>query len=208
MKILLIGSTGFVGSALLKEALHKGHEVTAVVRREGALQETAGLSVVPATITSSEQVADLARGHDVVIASVSARKPGDTPIPEVIQTVAAGAQQAGVKLFVVGGAGSLEVAPGVKLMDIPQFPAEYKHEAQQQGEALELLKSTDHNWTYLSPAAIIAPGERTTQYRLGTDQLLSDAAGNSNISVEDYAHAVISELEDPKHERQRFTIAY
>ena len=122
----------------------------------------------------------------------------------------AAVKQSGVKRYlVVGGAGSLEVAPGVKLFDTPEFPAIYLDEARKGGAYLELLKAeTGLDWTFLSPSALIQPGERTGKFRLGIDQLLVDAAGNSAISAEDFSVAMVDELEKPAHSRRRFTVGY
>ncbi|ACO48065.1 NAD(P)-dependent oxidoreductase [Deinococcus deserti] len=209
MNILLIGATGFLGTRILHEALNRGHTVTALVRREHALTPAPNLHIEVADASLPSDVARLATGTDAIIASVSARKPGDTPIPTTIQAIADGARQAGTpRLFVVGGAGSLEVAPGVALMDAPGFPDAYRTEAEQHGQALAFLRGSDLNWTYLSPAAEIAPGERTGTFRLGGNQFFTDAEGRSFITAEDYAVAVLNELEHPQHERQRFSIAY
>ena len=209
MKILIIGANGTLGSRTLREAVSRGHDVTAVVRREGALSPAAHVQVVQADARDADEVARFAAGHDAVVSAVSARREGDAPIPEVVQAVDDGLRKAGVpRLFVLGGAGSLEVAPGVQLVDTPEFPEAYKAEALQQREALNVIRASDVNWTYLSPAAEISPGERTGRYRTGGDQLLTDAEGRSFISAEDYAVAVLDELERAEHERQRFTVAY
>jgi uncharacterized protein len=144
----------------------------------------------------------LLKGHDAVISAVhfSASDPR-----QLIEAV----KESGVKrYFVVGGAGSLEVAPGVKLIETPQFPPEYKAEASKGGDFLDLLRNEKAlDWTFLSPSAVIAPGERTGQFRLGKDQLLTNDKG-SHISWEDYAIAAVDELERPAHIRQRFTVGY
>jgi putative NADH-flavin reductase len=152
-------------------------------------------------------------GHDAVI---SAYSPG-RDVPDIYQQhvsgyrkIIDGVKEAGVKrLLVVGGAGSLEVAPGVQLVDTPQFPEQWKAGALAAREVLYLLRDeSELEWTFLSPSNMIAPGERTGRFRLGTDQLLTDANGQSWISLEDYAVAMLNELEDPKHIRQRFTVGY
>lgn len=127
-----------------------------------------------------------------------------------MQSIVSAAKKAGVpRLLVVGGAGSLEVAPGVQLVDTPQFPAQWKGTAEGAREALNLLRrEKELNWTMLSPAAMIAPGERTGKYRVGKDQLLVNGSGESRIFLEDYAVAMIDELENPAHPRSRFTVAY
>ena len=144
----------------------------------------------------------LLKGHDAVISAVHFTVSDPKLLIEAVK-------EAGVKRhFVVGGAGSLEVAPGVKLIDTPQFPAAHKAEAAKGGEFLELLrKEKDLDWTFLSPPAVIAPGERTGKFRLGKDQLLTHDKG-SNISWEDYAIAAVDELEKPAHIRERFTVGY
>ena len=140
--------------------------------------------------------------------TVSSRKEGDAPIHQVVRAVVEGTRGAGPRVFVVGGAGSLEISPGVQLLDTLQFPEEYKAEALQAREALEILRASDVNWTYLSPAAEISPGERTGRYRAGGDRLLTDEEGNSRICMEDFAVAVIDEIEEPKYRGRRFTVAY
>jgi hypothetical protein len=132
-------------------------------------------------------------------------------VPAAVRALLAGLAQDGVKRLVsVGGGSSLEVAPSVRLFDTPQFPAEWKAEASAQIEALELFRAStgDVEWSYLSPPAHIEPGQRTGRYRTGGDQLLTDEKGESRISVEDYAVALVDELERPAHIRQRFTVAY
>jgi putative NADH-flavin reductase len=142
-------------------------------------------------------------GHDAAISSVHY-------LASNADTLIGAAKDSGVpRYLVVGGAGSLEVAPGVKLVDTPQFPAIYLGEARAGGAFLDKLKAEPAlNWTFLSPSALIQPGERTGTFRLGTDQLLVDAAGNSAISAEDYAVALVDELEAARHLRQRFTVGY
>lgn len=209
MKIMLVGATGNVGSRILREAVSRGHEVTAIVRREGALESEPRVEVERADARDAGEVARLAGGHDAVVVAVSARREGDASIPEVVRAAVGGVRRADVpRLFVVGGAGSLEVEPGVQLVDTPGFPEAYKAESLQQREALDVARASDVNWTYLSPAVVITPGERTGQYRVGGDQVLADAEGNSHISMEDYAVAVLDELASPNHERRRFTVAY
>lgn len=207
MKITIIGAAGNIGSRILREAVSRGHDVTAVVRREGALDPEPNVEVERADARDAGEAARLADGHDAVVVAVSSRKEG-APIQKVVRAAIEGTRGTGARVFVVGGAGSLEVAPGMQLLDTPQFPEEYKAEALQAREALEILRAADVNWTYLSPAVVITPGERTGQYRMGGDQVLADAEGNSLISMEDYAVAVLDELESPNHERGRFTVAY
>ncbi|HQA09453.1 NAD(P)H-binding protein, partial [Zoogloea sp.] len=152
----------------------------------------------------AETLAALLKGHDVVVSST--RFVGGTDAATLI----AAARQAGVKrVIVVGGAGSLEVAPGVALVDTPEFPEIYKAEAIGGSAFLQTLRAeTELDWTFLSPSALFEPGERTGRFRLGGDRLLVDASGNSHISMEDYAIALADELETPKHSRARFTVGY
>ena len=213
MKIALIGATGFVGSAILKEALYRAHEVTAIVRNSDTLTPHEKLRPMKGDVYNEDEVVRLVAGHDAVI---SAFNPGWNN-PDIYnqqvkgaRSIINGVKEAGVKrLLFVGGAGSLEVKPGVQSVDLPGFPPEYKQGALATREALNLLrKEPSLDWSFLSPSADLFPGQRTGKFRLGTDQLLADAQGKSRISVEDYATAMIDEVEKPKHIRQRFTVGY
>jgi putative NADH-flavin reductase len=212
MKIALIGATGFIGSALLQELVARKHQVTALVQHPEKVTANPLVTAKATDVFSTAALADQLAGHDAVITAFSGHRDADVLGYYVrgIQSIIAAAKQAKApRLLVVGGAGSLEVAPGVQLIDTPNFPAQYKASAEGARTALNLLREESSlNWTMLSPAALIAPGERTGKFRLGTDQFLTDAEGNSRISVEDYAVAMIDELENPKHERSRFAIAY
>jgi putative NADH-flavin reductase len=213
MKIALIGATGFVGSAILKEALDRSHEVAAIVRNPDKLPPQAKLHPKKGDVYNEDEVLRLVTGHEAVI---SAFNPGWSN-PDIYKqqvkgarSIINGVKKAGVKrLLFVGGAGSLEVKPGVQSVDLPEFPAEYKQGALATREALNLLrKEPGLDWSFLSPSADLFPGQRTGKFRLGTDQLLADAKGESRISVEDYAMAMIDEVEKPKHIRRRFTVGY
>jgi putative NADH-flavin reductase len=203
MKIALIGATGFIGSRLLTELTSRGHQVTAIVRNPEKVPQGAGVSAKKGDVYDKDGLAALLAGHDAVISAVhfSASDPA---------TLLAAVKQSGVKRYlVVGGAGSLEVAPGVKLFDTKEFPAIYLDEARKGGAFLDLLKGESGlDWSFLSPSALIEPGERTGKFRLGKDQLLVDGNGQSRISAEDYAIALVDELEKPAHSRQRFTVGY
>jgi putative NADH-flavin reductase len=203
MKIALIGVTGRVGSRLLAELLRRGHHVTGIARNTGKLPGQPGLVLTNADADQPAQVAPLLAGHDAVI---SALKFAITDAAALITAV----KQARVKrLMVVGGAATLEVAPGHLLLDAPGFPAAYRPEAEGGLRFLDSLRGErELDWTFLSPPAELDPGERTGKFRLGTDQLLTDANGKSWISMEDYAIAFVDELEAPKHSRQRFTVGY
>ena len=213
MNVALIGASGFVGSAILQEALDRGHEVTAIVRHPEKLKPHPKLHAQKADVYNEDELAGLVAGHDAVI---SAFNPGWTD-PDIYNQQVKGTQaiinavkRAGVtRLLFVGGAGSLEVKPGVQSVDTAEFPKEWKQGSLATREALNMLrKEPSLEWSFLSPSAELAPGERTGRFRLGTDKLLRDANGQSRISVEDYAMAMIDELEHPRHVRQRFTVGY
>ena len=213
MKIALIGATGFIGSGILREALDRGHQVTAIVRRIERLPQHGNLVAQRGDVTKEAETATLVAGHDAVISGYSPGRDVADVYQEHIsgyRAIINGVKQAGVKrLLVVGGAGSLEVAPGVQLVDTPEFPEQWKPGALSTREVLYLLRDEPElEWTFLSPSAMIAPGERTGRFRLGTDQLLTDAEGESRISVEDYAAAMVDELEKPQYIRRRFTVGY
>lgn len=203
MKIALIGATGFIGSRLLAELTSRSHQVTAIVRNPEKVPQGAGVTAKKGDVYDKDGLAALLAGHDAVISAVhfTASDPA---------TLLAAVKQSGVKRYlVVGGAGSLEVAPGVKLFDTKEFPAIYLDEAKKGGAYLDLLKGENGlDWTFLSPSALIEPGERTGKFRLGKDQLLVDDKGQSRISAEDYAIALVDELEKPAYSRQRFTVGY
>ena len=213
MKIALIGATGFVGSAVLTELLSRGHAVTALARHPEKFTAQAGLQVVKADVADAAQVARAVAGHDAV---VSAYNPGwgEADIHRLFglgyDGILAGAKQAGVKrVLAVGGAGSLEVAPGLQLVDTPEFPAEWKQGALAARDLLTRLRGeTGLDWSFVSPPIALAPGERTGKYRTGGDQLLpGTGAAPAGISVADLAVAIVDEIEKPAHIRQRFTVA-
>ncbi|SFL87844.1 NAD(P)-dependent oxidoreductase [Variovorax sp. OV329] len=203
MKIALIGATGMVGSRVLAEALQRGHQVGAIARNAGTLAPRAALRTLPLDVKDGAALATALAGHDVAVISVKYSQVDPRPILKAIQ-------DAGVpRVLVVGGAGSLQAAPGVDLVDTPSFPAAYKDEALAARELLRLLRAGSAlEWSFISPSALLQPGERTGQFRMGGDQLLVDAAGASRISVEDLALALVDELESPKHTGQRFTVGY
>ena len=197
MKIVLFGATGMIGSDIAAELDRRGHEVTRVDRSTGA------------DVTSPESVAAVAAGADAIISAVSARG-ADYTLADVARSLVAGAHRAGVRrIVVVGGAGSLEIAPGVRLLDTPAVPAEWKAEALQHADALEVYRGSDDlDWTFASPAASTHPGQRTDRYRLGGDQLLVDEDGNSEISTEDYAIAIADLLKNGSHAREPVSVAW
>ena len=212
MNIALIGATGFIGSGLLKELLSRGHRVTALVTHPEKLSPHANLTAVKIDVLDNVALGKQLKGHDAVISAFSGHAQGDIYEYYVrgIRSIIAAAKTANVpRLLVVGGAGSLEVSPGVQGVDTPNFPEQWKQSALGAREALRLLRNeSELNWTMLSPSALIAPGQRTGKFRLGGDQLLVNADGKSEISLEDYAVAMIDELETPAHPRRRFTVGY
>ncbi len=203
MKIALVGATGNVGKRIVTEALDRGHDVTAIARDVSSLAPRDHLHAVSADIADENAGAAALSGHDCVVLSV--RFQG-TDFEAVLRTVKA----SGVKrLLIVGGAASLEVKPGLALIDTPDFPDVIKPEAEPARQALNRLrKETDLDWTFLSPSVFFGAGERTGKFRLGGDALLTAADGKSHISYEDYAVALLDEIETPKHHRARFTVGY
>jgi|SRR5579859_5499003 len=209
MHIALYGATGKSGSRILTELLSRGHQVTAIVRDPSKLSPKPGLTVVQGDVSSAEEIAAKIKGADAVV-SAYAPPADDTDqlLPVTERFIEAVKIAKTPRHIVVGGAGSLEVAPGVTIIDSGHLPAEWMPIAVSHAKALELLKKSDINWTYFSPAGFFVPGKRTGKFRLGTNQLIANEQGDSRISLEDYAIALVDELEAPKHERARFTIGY
>ena len=207
MKVILYGATGNVGKRILSELTQRGHKVTAVARNVSAVPT--GVDARQDDLSSVDRIASIIAGADAVV-SAYGPPPDDTDqLVAVTERQIAAVRKAGnVRLIVVGGAGSLEVAPGVSLLASGHLPAAWVPIATSHDKALKLLQSSDINWTYFSPAAYFEPGERTGKFRLGTNELISDAKGESRISMEDYAIALMDELEKPAHERARFSIGY
>jgi len=215
-KVVLFGASGMIGQRTLAEALRRGHEVTAVVRDPARIPAGhENLTVEAGDVTDPAAVTRLAQGADVVIGCVSQRGPGldqTAAYRKVGLGLIEGLRALGKdapRLVFVGGAGSLEVAPGARLVDQPGFPDVYKGEALAHADVLGWLRGVqDVKWSYASPSAEIAPGERTGAFRVGGDELLSDADGRSFISAEDFAVALVDEAESGKHVGQRFTAGY
>ena len=214
-RIALIGASGFVGSALLKESLKRGHSVTAIVRHpEKITLNDPNLQIIQGDVLSEQSITDVIKGVDVVI---SAYNPGWTN-PNISQETTAAYQsiiscvkKAKIpRLLIVGGAGSLYVAPEKRVMDTGVIPESYLPAVESLANVLYDLQKNEKelDWAYFSPAGNIEPGERTGKFRLGKDQLMVDKDGKSNISVEDYAVAMLDEVDSPVHHRERFTIGY
>lgn len=209
MKVALSGATGRAGSRILTELVSRGHQVLALVREPQSLAPRAGVTVTVDDLSDVDRLAGAIEGTDALI-SAYAPPPNDVEeLARATRRLTDAVARSGVPRFLmVGGAGSLEVAPGVTLLDSGKLPPEWLPIARAHAQALEGLRSSSINWTYLAPAAYFDPGERTGRFRLGTDELIVDAEGNSRISMEDYAIAMVDELEEPKHPRARFSVGY
>lgn len=201
-KVALIGASGNAGSRILKELSDRGHQVTAIARHPEKVPALPHVTAKRGDVFDKEGLAALLAGHDVVISAVHFVASNAALLVDAVRA-------AGVKRYlVVGGAGSLEVAPGKRLLDDPNFPAEYRPEAAAGYAFLEYLKPiSDLDWTFLSPSAMFVPGQRTGTFRLGKDTLLANDQGSS-ISFEDFAVALVDEVETPQHIRERFTVGY
>jgi len=211
MKIALIGASGFIGSAIRKEALSRGHQVTALVSNPAKIPAERNLFVQKSDALDTAQLATQLKGHDVVISAFSGHANADVfgyymgGIRSIVQAV----RNATIpRLLLVGGAGSLEIEPGVQLLDTPSFPAEWKATAEGARAALQLLRGVTYlDWTVLSPPPMIHPGVRSGKYRTARDQVIAGANGPADISLEDLAVAMVDEAESAAHRQQRFTAA-
>lgn len=214
-KIVLIGASGFVGSAILNEALKRDIKVTAVVRNPEALKITnSNVTVSKTDVSDADKVAEICKDADAVI---SAYNPGWTNPDiydltlKVYPQILAGVKKAEIKrLLIVGGAGTLLVAPDLRVVDSGAIPSEIMGGVKSLGEFYlnTLMNEKDIDWVFFSPAGSLEPGERTGNYRLGKDYLILNDSGESKISVQDYAKAMVDELENPQHHQERFTIGY
>jgi putative NADH-flavin reductase len=213
MKIAIIGANGKIGSRIAEEAISRGHTVTGISRsaRRGAKNDRISWKTVD--VLDTEQLADAIKGQDAVVSAfgIDWENPETYPLfNDVARSVLKAARKASVKRIInVGGAGSLEVAPGVQLVDTPSFPDMWRAGANEQRKSLEIFRGEKElDWTFFSPAIIIEPGPKTGKFRLGRDNPVFNEKGESHISYDDYAHALIDELEKPAFIRQRFTIGY
>ncbi|MEW9523829.1 NAD(P)-dependent oxidoreductase [Agrobacterium radiobacter] len=200
--IALIGASGNAGSRILKELSDRGHKVTAIARSPEKIASLPNVVAKQGDVFDQAGLSELLKGHDAVISAVHFTASDPVTLIEAVRA-------SGVpRYLVVGGAGSLEIAPGQRVVDLPDFPAAYKAEATKGAEFLDRLRGEKQlDWTFLSPSAEFVPGERTGKFRIGKDELLSNAEG-SRISFEDYAIALVDEIEKPQHSRQRFTVGY
>ena len=203
MKIAVIGASGNAGSRITTELARRGHAVTAIARHPEKIASGANVTPTRGDVMDQAGLARLLAGHDAAISSVHFLASDPAKLNGAAKESKVG------RYLVVGGAGSLEVAPGVRLVTTPGFPVAYKAEAEKGAAFLNLLRAErELNWTFLSPSALFVAGERTGKFRLGTDQLLTASDGKSSISFEDFAVALADEIERPAHIRQRFTVGY
>jgi uncharacterized protein len=208
MNIVLFGASGMIGSRVLQELLQRGHQVTAVARHPERITAR-GAKAVKGDVTDEASVVKIVEGADAVISAYAPPQDDPQSVVSATRALLAGLAKAGAKrVIVVGGAGSLEVAPGLQLVDAPDFPEQWKAIALAHRDLLPVLKESNLDWTCLSPAAFIQPAERTGKFRLGGTSLVTDDKGESRISAEDFAVALVDELEFPAHLRQQFTVAY
>ncbi|HMF65828.1 MAG TPA: NAD(P)H-binding protein [Edaphobacter sp.] len=209
MNVVVYGATGNSGSQIVKELLSRGHKVTGVARKIDSLKTVQGLTAKTDDLLNVDAIAAIIKGADAVVSAYQPPPDNTDALVDVTKRQIEAVKKAGVpRLLVVGGAGLLEVAPGVTLINSGHLPEAYMPIAVSHEKALHVLQASDINWTYLSPAAFFVSGERTGKFRLGTKELISDAKGESKISFEDYAIALVDEIEKPAHERAFFSIGY
>ncbi len=207
MNVVLYGATGNCGSRILQELISRGHRVTAVARDISKLPSN--VQAEQDDLGNVDRIASIIRGADAVISAYAPPPDNTDALLAVTERQIAAVKKAGtVRLIVVGGAASLEVAPGVTLLASGHLPAPWLPIATSHEKALRMLQASDIDWTYFSPAGFFEPGERTGRFRLGTNALIVDSKGDSRISMEDYAIALVDELEKPAHVRGQFTIGY
>jgi putative NADH-flavin reductase len=209
MNVVVYGATGNAGSEILKELVSRGHKVTAVARKVDSLKGKPGVTAKTDDLSNVDAIAAVIKGADAVVSAYQPPKENTDALIDVTKRQIEAVKKAGVpRLLVVGGAGLLEVAPGVTLLKSGHLPAEYHPIAISHEKALGVLRGSDINWTYLSPAAWFVHGERTGKFRLGTKELVADAKGDSKISFADYAIALVNEIEKPAHQRGLFSVGY
>lgn len=211
MKIALIGATGNIGKEIAREALRRGHTVTAIVRKEGSVQkDLSGIGAKVADLFDAAALRDAVADHDVVASAYGPALDDTSALLKATEALIAAAKTiANKRLVVVGGAGSLEIAPGRQLVDSPEFPAADKAIALAHRDAFNRLQhANDVQWTFFAPAALIGPGEKAGNHRVGRRSLIADASGNSRISYADYADAFVNELERNEYPQDIVTVAY
>lgn len=211
MKIALIGANGNVGKIILKEALLRGHEVTGIVRNISKNEEKqANLKLIEGDIFDEENISKAIEGNDIVISAFGPKHGEEKTLVEATKRLIAAVKEAGVpRILSMGGAGSLLVEGDIKLVETNGFPESWKPIALAHGEDLDYYKKEKNiNWTNLSPAAMLEAGKRTGIYRIGENYLITDEKGESHISFEDFAFAMLEEVEKPKFSGKRFTVGY
>jgi uncharacterized protein len=209
MKVVVYGATGNAGKEIVKELLARGHQVTGVARNIDSLKAIPGVTTQTDDLSNVDAIAAIIKGADAVVTAYQPPPDNTDALVEVTRREIEAVKKAGsIRLLVVGGAGLLEVAPGVTLIKSGHLPPQYLPIATAHENALALLRASNINWTYLSPAAYFMPGERTGKFRLGTKELISDSKGESKISFADYAIALVNEIEQPHHERASFSVGY
>jgi putative NADH-flavin reductase len=203
MKIVVVGASGNAGSRIVAELARRGHAVTAIARTPSKIAKLENVTAKAGDLHDQPSLTRLLAGHDAAISSVHFLDSDPNKL------IAAAKDSKVGRYLVVGGAGSLEVAPGVRLVTTAGFPPQYKAEAEMGAAFLDRLREEKElNWTFLSPSALFVAGERTARFQLGNDQLLIGADGKSWISFEDFAVALADEIERPAHIRRRFTVGY
>ena len=203
MKIAVVGASGRAGSRIVAELSRRGHTVTAIARAPDKIAALPNVTAKQGDAHDQAALTALLAGHGAAVSSIHFLASDPAKLIGAARDSKVG------RYLVVGGAGSLEVAPGVRLVTTPTFPAQYKAEAEKGAAFLDLLgQEKELNWTFLSPSALFVDGERTGKFRLGTDQLLTSADGKSWISFEDFAVGLADEIERPAHVRKRFTVGY
>lgn len=209
MRVALYGATGKAGSRILKELVSRGHQVTAIVRDPAKMpQPSSGVTVKQDDLSDPRKIAAAVNGAEAVISAYAPPQANPDAIVGVTQRQINALNGSPIRLIVVGGAGGLFVAPGVTLIDSGYLPEAFLPIATAHVKALDALRASKADWTYLAPAAYFEPGERTGKFRLGQDELIANAQQESRISMEDYAIALVDELEKPRHRRQRFSVGY
>jgi hypothetical protein len=209
VKVALYGATGKAGSRILKELVSRGHRVTAIVRDPAKIpQPQPGVTVTRDDLSDPRKIAVAVNGAEAVVSAYAPPQEEPDAIVGVTQRQINALNGSKVRLVVVGGAGGLQVAPGVALVDSGYVPESVLPIARAHVKALDVLRASTIDWTYLAPAAFFEPGQRTGKFRLGKDELIANAQQESRISMEDYAIALVDELERPAHHRQRFSVGY
>lgn len=209
MNVVVYGATGKSGKEIVKELLSRGHRVTGVSRHADKLKEVPGITPKVDDLSNVDEIAKTIEGAGVVVNAYAPPPDNTDALVDVVKRQIEAVKKAGrPRLLVVGGAGLLEVAPGVTLIKSGYLPAEYLPIATSHEKALAVLRASDINWTYLSPGAYFVPGERTGKFRLGTKELVANANGESKISFPDYAIALVDEIEKPAHQRASFSVGY